>query len=206
MGHDIRDVRRDNGGDAVGNVLVAHDFVRMITVGYRILRVGSRAMSQPLPPSCPAAAANDLPIAHVRGAAQQRIEMPQEGRERKAEAAAANNFFAEKLDSPIFGVKTVSEVFGFGLEQLVESIDPRAQCAANSVGDRFRVARPFGVECCARLQASPMARAGGQFRVFVRRGDVFQDEGDEIRQLFAFQFQMDVSLDNAAKQLLQGEI
>jgi len=124
VGDDIRYVRRDNGGDAIGNVFIAHDSVcddDSRTIVFRTLNCAQRVDYLDL--TCSAAAANNLPIAHVRGLAQQRIEMPQERGERKAEAGAANNFFAEELDSPIFGVKTVSEVFGFGLEQLVESID-----------------------------------------------------------------------------------
>ena len=61
----------------------------------------------------------------------------------------------------IFGMKAVPQVFGFGLQQLVEAIDPRAQHAADAVCDGFRMARPFRIEGRQRLQTCPVARTRG---------------------------------------------
>src|SRR6266481_3721099 len=207
VGNDIGHIRRDHGLDTFRNVLITHDSVSHDDGRTTVFRALNRSQRiDDLDLACAVSATDDLPIAHVRGLAQQRIEVAKQRGERKPEAVATNDFFAEELNGPIFGVKTVPKVFGFRLEQLIKAINPGAQCAANSIGDGFRMARPFGVERGERLQASPMARAGGQFGVLVGQCDIFQYQGDEVGQLFALQFQMDVSFNDAADELFQGEI
>src|SRR5437588_5329541 len=114
MRDNIRYIGRNDCRYAYRNIFIAHDFIcydHRWSLIFRALNRSQGFNDFHLP--CPASATYNLPIPDMRGLAQQRIEVSQQGRERKSETGTAHDFFAEEFDRPIFGVETMTQVFGF---------------------------------------------------------------------------------------------